>query len=67
VKLDVLGPLGELIGKVLQGKGGLVANAAVQVVDVRPEFFSPGRQLLMQKMLKDLQAGWIEPFTPALQ
>ncbi|MCE1253390.1 MAG: hypothetical protein LWX83_07565, partial [Anaerolineae bacterium] len=51
----------------LSGQGGQVVPASVSVEDANPQFFSVGKQNLVQSVIKELDAGQIAPLTPALQ
>jgi hypothetical protein len=55
-----------LLPELLEGQGGKAVPVPLEMVDINPELFSPGRQALAQKYLDDIAAGVIEigPDTP---
>jgi hypothetical protein len=57
--------LSEIMPSVLTGSGGQVVNAGLELIDINPRLLSPGRQRLIEAMLADLNAGFIDPFTPS--
>ncbi len=51
----------------LAGQGGQVVPASISVEDSNTEFFSVGKQNLVQSVIEELDTGQIIPLTPALQ
>jgi hypothetical protein len=49
-----------MMPSVLEGSGGQVVNAGLELVDINPRLLSPGRQRLIETMLDDLKSGFIE-------
>jgi hypothetical protein len=50
----------ELWPALLDGQGGKSVALTVELKDVNPQLVSPGRQQLVEEMLLDLQAGYID-------
>jgi len=65
VREDATGRIRELWPDVVSGKGGKTVQAETQVLDVQLQFFSQGKQVLVQRMMKDLLSGKILPFNPS--
>jgi hypothetical protein len=63
IRPQYLSALTEIMPVVLTGSGGMTRNASVELSDINPRLLSPGRQSLIEIMLDDLNAGFIEPFT----
>lgn len=64
---DTLTPLQELLPALLAGEGGKVIPASLIFTDVQPALFSPGRQMLVERIRDELLEGWIEPYSVPLQ
>ena len=47
--------------QLLSGQGGITVQSPLGLSDIDPNFLTPGKQRLVQKMLDDLQAGLIAP------
>lgn len=47
--------------EILTGQGGISLTAPVSITDINFNLFSPGRQQLVEKMLADFNAGFIDP------
>jgi hypothetical protein len=45
----------------------MTVNAQLQLADINPDLFSPGRQRLVQQTMSDLQVGLIDPLSVPLQ
>lgn len=67
ISQDVTSSLRELLPELLAGQGGRAADAAIQISDVHPELFSPGKQLMVEKVMQKLLAGWIYPLSVPVQ
>lgn len=63
VQVDGSALLETLWPDLLAGKEGQLLDTPVTLRDINPEKFSPGKQELVEKMIADLQAGLINPFT----
>jgi len=63
VQVDASTLLETLWPDLLAGRGGQTLAAPVTVSDINPEKLSPGRQELVEKMIADLQAGLVGPFS----
>jgi hypothetical protein len=50
----------------LQGQGGMSLEAPLVLVDWNEALFSPGRQRLVERLLADLVAGYIDTFVDPL-
>lgn len=57
---EVLPVVLKLLPDLLAGKAGDKVAMPLSLVDANPDLFSPGRQLLAQKTLDDLLAGFID-------
>jgi hypothetical protein len=57
---DVLVLVQSLIPELLQGNGGLNLPLPIAITQVNEDLFSPGKQDLANKLLEDLQAGYID-------
>ena len=51
----------------LVGQGGQVVPASISVEDSNTQFFSVGKQNLIQSVIEELDSGQVIPLTPALQ
>lgn len=60
VAVDYAGPLRQVWPQLLSGQGGLSLELPLQLVNPASERFSPGRQHLVEKMIADLVAGFID-------
>jgi hypothetical protein len=60
VQSDYLQALQDLWTELLNGNSGLNVPASIQLNAVNPDLFSPGRQRLVQDLLQDLQAGYVD-------
>ena len=58
---DVLALVQSLIPDLLQGSGGRDLPLPVAITEINPELLSPGKQALANKLLEELQAGYIDP------
>lgn len=63
VQVDGSALLETLWPDILAGKPGQLLDAPVTLSDIDPEKLSPGRQELVNKMIADLQAGLVNPFS----
>ena len=62
IRLDYLAPLEQIWPQVVSGQGDHIVDTPVVIQDINEEFYSPGRQRLVEQTLRDLEAGWILPF-----
>jgi hypothetical protein len=63
IRPDIIPALENLMPTILEGSGGQVVSANLELIDINPRLLSPGRLRLIETMLDDLAAGMIEPFT----
>lgn len=61
VRADPLAALNEIWPDLLNGQGGLELTTVISLVDRNDSLFSPGRQLLVEEFLVDMEAGFIDP------
>ncbi len=61
VKLDFVGALEQIWAMTLEGEGGNVVDTPVLITDVNEDYFSPGKQRLVEETQQELLEGWIEP------
>jgi hypothetical protein len=64
IQVNPAASLQALLPDLLDGKGGVTLAMPLDIVDVNPELFSPGRQALAQKYLDDILAGVIDMISP---
>jgi hypothetical protein len=64
VQSDPSDSIQAILPDLLAGKGGAVLPLALEITDVNPELFSPGRLALAEKYLAEILAGVIEPGAP---
>jgi hypothetical protein len=57
---DVSGALRSAWPDLVAGRGGADLRAELRLADVNPDRLSPGRQLLVEKLIADLQNGYID-------
>jgi hypothetical protein len=67
IRSDSVTPLAALWPDLVAGKGGKVVSAGIALGDIQSGILSDGKQLLVQRMLKDLTDGMILPFNPPLE
>lgn len=67
VSSDVLAALKELWPEILAGNGGQAVSARLQISDVNPALLSPGRQLLAEGVMEDLESGLLSPLSVPLE
>jgi hypothetical protein len=60
IRVDELSALRQIWRRLLNGEGGIQMSAPLMLSDVNRNLFSMGRQLLVEKMLADLLAGFID-------
>ncbi len=66
VGADLVGPLKALWPDLVAGAGGKALPAALQLSDINPDLFTPGKQRLAQDVIAGLQDGTIAPLaTPS--
>jgi hypothetical protein len=63
IRPQYLSALTEIMPGVLAGSGGVTRNAGLELIDINPRLLSPGRQRLIETMLEDLNAGFIQTIT----
>jgi hypothetical protein len=61
LKSSPLPALRQLWPDLMAGKGGASLPLTLEIGDVNPDLFSPGKQQLVAKLLEDLAAGFIDP------
>jgi hypothetical protein len=57
---DITAAVQEIWPALLDGQGGQSASLSLALEEVNPQLLSPGRQGLVEEMLADLQAGYID-------
>jgi hypothetical protein len=67
VRIDVFSALRELWPDLVIGQGGKSVDSKVVIEDINEEFYSPGRQRLVEETLQDLESGAIYPLDVPLQ
>jgi len=64
VRLDPLTALNEIWQNLLADQGGHAVDAPIQVTDINPEYLSPGRLEMAEKVFEELAAGWVSAISP---
>jgi hypothetical protein len=59
IEVDWLTPLRALWPRLISGEGGAAEEVLLVITNQNPALFSPGRQRLVNKLLVDLQDGYI--------
>lgn len=60
IEVDPMPAIRELWPELLDGQGNLERSLAISLVDRNEQLFSPGRQHLVDELLADLKAGFID-------
>jgi hypothetical protein len=60
ISMDQMGAVRQVWPRLLAGEGGLNLSTPLALVERNPALFSPGRQRLVDKMLTDLLAGFVD-------
>lgn len=60
IQPELLPAIETLIPQLLAGTGAGSLEMPLVISDINPDLFSPGRQLLVQKLLADLLAGYVD-------
>jgi hypothetical protein len=60
ISMDEMGAVRQVWPRLLAGEGGLNLSTPLALVERNPALFSPGRQRLVDKMLTDLLAGYVD-------
>lgn len=60
VSIDLLAALDQIWPDLVSGEGGINLDVPLYLADQNEALFSPGRQRLVEKMLADLLAGYID-------
>lgn len=61
IQPDVVKAIQNAWPQLLSGQGGVTIQSPLGLSDIDPSLLSPGRQRLVEKMLQDLQAGYVSP------
>lgn len=61
VSIDPSSAFAEIWQGVVAGRGGTILEASIRIKDINEEYFSVGRQRLVEETLQELEAGWINP------
>jgi hypothetical protein len=64
---DTVSPIRELWPDLVAGQGGKVVNTRVVITDINEEYFSSGRQRLVEQTLENLESGGVYPFDVPMQ
>lgn len=63
IGFDRAGALKSAFPELLAGRGGQAFTAPVTLSDVDENRVTPGKQRMLQKIIDDLAAGWLEPLS----
>ena len=61
IQPDVVKAIQSAWPQLVAGQGGLAVQSPLGLGDVDPSLLSPGKQRLVEKMLQDLQSGFVTP------
>jgi len=61
IRPDVVKAIQNAWASLIAGQGGLTVQSPLGLSDIDPSLLSPGKLLKVEKMLQDLQAGYIAP------
>jgi hypothetical protein len=61
IQPDVIKAIQNAWPQLLAGQGGITIQSPLGLSDIDPDLLSPGKQRLVEKMLLDLQAGFVRP------
>lgn len=61
VMLDLTAPLQELWPDVMAGTGGKSLETPVRLTNINENYLTPGRQIRVDEVMKELDSGWIHP------
>ena len=61
IQPDVITAIQTAWPQLVSGQGGLAVQSPLGLSDIDPTLLSPGKQRLVEKMLQDLQAGYVTP------
>ena len=67
LQFNTLASLERLWAELVAGKGGKTVSAEFWLTDVNPALLTPGRQILVEKVIQELQEGSISPLSPPLE
>ncbi len=67
IQADAAGPLRDMWAAVSAGQGGQSANASIRFSDANRGIFSVGKQALAERVVEELQGGFIDPYTRPVQ
>jgi hypothetical protein len=67
IRYDLATALNTIWPAVSSGQGNQVVKASVELADINEVIFSPGKQVYVQKVIEDLQAGLIYPLDPLVE
>ncbi|MBN2548750.1 MAG: hypothetical protein JXB15_06320 [Anaerolineales bacterium] len=60
IQVDILDAVRQVWMEILDGKGGLSREASLHLADINPALLSPGRQRLVETILAELTADYID-------
>ena len=61
IQPDVIKAIQTAWPQLVSGQGGLAVQSPLGLSDIDPTLLSPGKQRLVEKMLQDLQSGFVTP------
>ncbi|MFN2143925.1 MAG: hypothetical protein ACK2T7_01170 [Anaerolineales bacterium] len=67
IRIDVLTALETIWSGAAVGEGGMAIDSSVVIQDINEDFYSTGRQRLVEETLQELEAGLIYPLDVPLQ
>lgn len=67
LQFDTLTLLESLWTELVAGQGGKMVTAEFRLADVNPTLLTPGRQMLVEKVIQELQEGVISPLSPPVE
>jgi hypothetical protein len=67
IRFNLADALSSLWPTLSSGQPGQSVLAAVEITDINAEILTPGKQMLIEQTLQDLQAGYIYPLDPLVE
>jgi hypothetical protein len=64
IRYNLADALSSLWPAVNSGQGGQNVEAGLELADINPDILTPGKQMLIEQTLADLQAGLVYPLDP---
>ena len=63
IQFDAVAALDQLWPELTSGAGGRAFSAPIRLNDINENLLTPGKLIMVEQVMNDLQEGWIYPFT----